>query len=151
LGDAKIAALAADGFKRFELVIPLRVLKLAGARIDVVSYGPDVFAGWSRGPQDMAAFVPAKLDAFARIRRSRGRQRRVASPIPPSAPLGMAVDAMRWLPKPSTASAAMVTGLVVYDPGKGHATSTLGSRWQLGALPGDRPARVRRCHQLRRM
>src|ERR687883_1816167 len=32
-----IAALAADGFEKVELVIPLRALKRAGAKVDVVS------------------------------------------------------------------------------------------------------------------
>lgn len=33
----RIAALAADGFEKVELVIPLRALQLAGAKVDVVS------------------------------------------------------------------------------------------------------------------
>ena len=37
LSGRKIAALAADGFEKVELVIPLRALQLAGAKVDVVS------------------------------------------------------------------------------------------------------------------
>ena len=37
LHGRKIAALAADGFEKVELVIPLRALKRAGAKVDVVS------------------------------------------------------------------------------------------------------------------
>src|SRR5206468_3305397 len=56
----------------------------------------------SRGPQDMAAFVPGMLDAFAKTssepaatapRRESDRQ--------PDAPPGWAVAALRWSPKPS--------------------------------------------------
>ena len=32
-----IAALAADGFEKVELIVPLRVLKAAGAKVEVVS------------------------------------------------------------------------------------------------------------------
>ncbi len=209
-----IAALAADGFEKVELVIPLRALKRAGAQVDVVSlrhgrirgvnlhlpasrigvdktvsqadpgdydglllpggfinpdllrqsaparefvrafaasdkpiatlcHGPWVLASaglvdgrtltswpgirddlvnagatWldqelvrdrnlttSRGPQDMAAFVPGMLDAFAETspepattapRRESDRQR--------DAPVGWAVAALRWSPKPSAAA-----------------------------------------------
>jgi protease I len=206
-----IAALAADGFEQVELVIPLRALKRAGAKVDVVSlrhgrirgvnlhlpasrvgvdktiretapgdydglllpggfinpdllrqsaparefvrafaagdkpiatlcHGPWVLASagllegrtltswpgirddlvnagatWldqeivrdgnlttSRGPQDMAAFVPAMLAAFARTAPE-------PSTVPPghesdpqrNAPPGMAVAALRWSPRPS--------------------------------------------------
>jgi protease I len=37
LSGRKIAALAADGFEKVELVLPLRALQLAGAKVDVVS------------------------------------------------------------------------------------------------------------------
>lgn len=37
LSGRKIAALAADGFEKVELVIPLHALQLAGAKVDVVS------------------------------------------------------------------------------------------------------------------
>ena len=210
LKGRRIAALAADGFEKVELIVPLRALRAAGAKVDVVSlrrgrirgvnlhmpasrvrvtktigeadprdydglllpggfinpdllrqsaparefvrafaasdkpiatlcHGPWVLASaglvdgrtltswpgirddlvnagatWldqelvrdgnlttSRGPQDMAAFVPAMLGAFA-----------TASPEATTAPVresdpqrneppGMAVSALRWSPKPS--------------------------------------------------
>jgi protease I len=37
LSGRKIAALAADGFEKVELIVPLRALQLAGAKVDVVS------------------------------------------------------------------------------------------------------------------
>src|SRR3954451_3801256 len=37
LRGRRIAVLAADGFEKVELVVPLRALKAAGARVDVVS------------------------------------------------------------------------------------------------------------------
>jgi protease I len=37
LRGRKIAALAADGFEKVELTIPMRALQLAGARVDVIS------------------------------------------------------------------------------------------------------------------
>ena len=209
-----IAALAADGFEKVELVVPLRALKAAGAKVDVVSlrrgrirgvnlhlpasrvrvdktigeadpgdydgllvpggfinpdllrqsaparrfvrafaadhkpiatlcHGPWVLASaglvegrtltsWSgirddlvnagatwldeelvrdgnlttsRGPQDMAAFVPGMIDAFAKpapapattaTRRESDRQS--------DSPVGWAIAALRWTPKPSTAA-----------------------------------------------
>jgi protease I len=210
-----IAALAADGFEKVELVIPLRALKAAGAKVDVVSlrhgrirgvnlhlpasrvgvdktlseadpadydglllpggfinpdllrqsaearkfvhefaasdkpivtlcHGPWVLASagllagrtltswpgirddlvnagatWldqevvrdgnlttSRGPQDMAAFVPAMLDAFAQT----SPQPTTTAPGHESdaqrnAPPDMAVAALRWSPKPSVIAA----------------------------------------------
>ena len=59
----------------------------------------------SRGPQDMAAFVPGMLDAFAKSspepattapRRESDGQR--------DTPVGWAVAALRWSPKPSAAA-----------------------------------------------
>ena len=206
-----IAALAADGFEKVELIIPLRALKTTGAKVDVVSlrrgrirgvnlhmpasrirvdktvdeadpadydglllpggfinpdllrqsaparefvrafaargkpiatlcHGPWVLASaglvdgrtltswpgirddlvnagatWldqelvrdgnlttSRGPQDMAAFVPGMIDAFAET------SQEPATPAPrresdrqPEAPLGWSMAALRWSPKPS--------------------------------------------------
>jgi len=216
LTGRRIAALAADGFEKVELIVPLRALKTAGAKVDVVSlrrgrirgvnlhmpasrvrvdktieeavpadydglllpggfinpdllrqsaparefvrafadsdkpiatlcHGPWVLASaglvdgrtltswpgirddlvnagatWldeelvrdgnlttSRGPQDMAAFVPGMLDAFATTspepattapRRESDRQ--------PDAPLGWAIAALRWSPKPSAVAVA---------------------------------------------
>jgi protease I len=219
LKGRKIAALTADGFEKVELTIPLRALKRAGAKVDIVSlrhgrirglnlhmpatrvrvsttideadpasydgllvpggfinpdllrqsvqarqfvrafaasdkpiatlcHGPWVLASaglldgrtltswagirddlvnagatWldresvrdgnlttSRGPQDMAAFIPAMLDAFAK-----------SSPAPPTtvatgersdpqrnAPPGVVVAALRWSPKSSTVAMVAV-------------------------------------------
>ena len=65
----------------------------------------------SRGPQDMAAFVPATLDAFA------ATSLEPTTTAPPhqsdpqrNAPPGMAVAALRWTPRPS---AAAVVGIGV--------------------------------------
>ena len=221
LKDRKIAVLAADGFEKVELIIPLRAMRLAGAKVDIVSlrhgrirgvnlhmpasrvgvdktvgeadpadydglllpggfinpdllrqsaearnfvsgfvttdkpvvtlcHGPWVLASagllngrtltswpgirddlvnagatwldqpvvWdgnlvtSRGPQDMTAFVPAMFEAFAK---TAAEQKRAApdhqSDPQRSAPPGLAVGAMRWLPKPSTAPALAGIGL----------------------------------------
>jgi protease I len=61
----------------------------------------------------MTAFVPAMLDAFAKT----SPEPRTTAPDHESdpqrsAPPGMAVAAMRWLPKPSAATAVMGIGLV---------------------------------------
>jgi protease I len=37
LHDRRIAALAADGFEKVELTIPMRALQVAGAKVDVIS------------------------------------------------------------------------------------------------------------------
>src|SRR3954451_8341706 len=37
LAGRRIAALAADGFEKVELTVPMRVLQLAGAKVDVIS------------------------------------------------------------------------------------------------------------------
>ena len=220
LRGRRIAALAADGFEKVELVVPLRALKAAGAGVDVVSLrrgrirgvnlhmpasrvrvdttvadadpadydalllpggfiNPDLLrqsaparefvrafassdkpiatlchgawvlasaglldgrtltswpgirddlvnagATWldqdlvqdgnlttSRGPQDMAAFVPGMIDAFAATPPGP-----VTAPPPrgsdqqPDAPVGWALAALRWSPKPS---AAAVVGIGV--------------------------------------
>jgi protease I len=65
----------------------------------------------SRGPQDMAAFVPGMIDAFASPSSSpattaAGRE----SDRQLDAPLGWAIGALRWTPKPS-AVAALTIGL----------------------------------------
>jgi protease I len=227
-----IAALAADGFEKVELTVPLRALKAAGAKVDVVSlrrgrirgvnlhmpasrvrvdktigeadprdydglllpggfinpdllrqsaparefvrafaatdkpivtlcHGPWVLASaglldgrtltswpgirddlvnagatWldqelvrdrnlttSRGPQDLAAFVPGMLDAFANTspepattapRRESDRQ--------PDAPVGWAIGALRWLPKPSAVVVAIGLAAVAPRALRGPAT-----------------------------
>jgi protease I len=220
LKGRRIAALAADGFEKVELVVPLRALKRAGAIVDVVSlrhgrirgvnlhlpatrvrvdktvgetdpaeydgllipggfinpdllrqsaearaftrafaatgrpvvtlcHGPWVLASagvlegrtltswpgirddvvnagatWrdqqvvrdgslttSRGPQDMAAFVPAMLDAFAEApSRPRRRVKDDGSDPQRDAPPALAVTALRWTPRPS---AVAVVGIAL--------------------------------------
>jgi protease I len=218
LKGCTIAALAADGFEKVELVIPLRALKAAGADVDVVSlrrgrirgvnlhmpasrvrvdktvddadpadydglllpggfinpdllrqsaparefvrafaatgkpvaslcHGPWVLASagllegrtltswpgirddlvnagatWldqelvrdgnlttSRGPQDMAAFVPGMIDAFAGTSRepATSAPRRGSDPQP-DAPVGWSLAALRWTPKPSVVAVASI-------------------------------------------
>jgi protease I len=59
----------------------------------------------SRGPQDMAAFIRGMLDAFAEISpRPATTARRRESDRQRDTPVGWAVAAMRWSPKPSTAA-----------------------------------------------
>ena len=221
LEKRRIAALAADGFEQVELVIPVRALKRAGAKVDVVSlrhgrirgvnlhlpasrvgvdktiseadpgdydglllpggfinpdllrqsaparefvrafaasdkpiatlcHGPWVLASagllegrtltswpgirddlvnagatWldqeivrdgnlttSRGPQDMAAFVPAVLTTFASTAPEPSATAPGQAPDPQrDAPPGMAVAAMRWSPRPAVAALVGV-GLV---------------------------------------
>jgi deglycase len=41
LHGRRIAALAADGFEKVELTIPMRALQLAGAKVDVIPCGTD--------------------------------------------------------------------------------------------------------------
>jgi protease I len=227
LQGRRIAALAADGFEKVELVIPMRALKRAGAKVDVVSlrhgrirgvnlhlpatrvgvdktisetdpaqydglllpggfinpdllrqsaearafvrafaasgrpiatlcHGPWVLASagvlegrtltswpgirddvvnagatWrdqevvrdgnlttSRGPQDMAAFVPAMLDAFAGTSPEPDRIRDESDPQR-DAPPRLAVAALRWSPKP-TAVAVVGIGLVAAARRAGH-------------------------------
>lgn len=46
IGDAKIMILATNGFEESELLVPLRKLKEAGARVDVVSPETGTIRGW---------------------------------------------------------------------------------------------------------
>ena len=219
LKGRRIAVLAADGFEKVELVVPVRALKAAGAAVDVVSlrrgrirgvnlhmpatrvrvdttvdradpadydglllpggfinpdllrqsaparefvrafdaqdkpiatlcHGPWVLASagllegrtltswpgirddlvnagatWldqdlvrdgnlttSRGPQDLAAFVPGMLEAFSGTPSRRATAPRRESDRQLDAPIGWAVGALRWTPKPS---AAAVVGIGV--------------------------------------
>lgn len=59
----------------------------------------------------MAAFVPAMLHAFAKTSPEPTTAPGRESDPQRSAPPGLAVDAMRWLPKPSAATAVGI-GLV---------------------------------------
>ena len=63
----------------------------------------------SRGPQDMAAFVPGMIDAFAETSREpvRSAPRRESDPQP-EAPVGWSMAALRWSPKPSAVAVASI-------------------------------------------
>jgi protease I len=226
LSGRKIAVLAADGFEKVELVVPLRALQMSGADVDIVSlrkgrirgvnlhmpatrvgvdkvvtdtdpdsydglllpggfinpdllrqsaaardfvrafdhsakpiatlcHGPWVLASaglltgrtltswpgirddlinagatWldrevvrdrnlitSRGPQDLRAFVPAMLDAFAA-----GATHLQTVPTPGASdpaldrPIGWAVAALRWSPKPSAAALVGAAGAALATP-----------------------------------
>ena len=63
----------------------------------------------SRGPQDIAAFVPAMLDAFATTAPEPARTAPGHASDPQrDAPPGMAVAALRWSPKPSAAAVVCI-------------------------------------------
>jgi protease I len=55
----------------------------------------------SRGPQDMAAFIRGMLDAFATPSPEQATAPRRESDRQPDAPVGWALGALRWSPKPS--------------------------------------------------
>jgi protease I len=63
----------------------------------------------SRGPQDMAAFVPGMLDAFAKPSPEPATTApRHESDRQPDAPPGWAIGALRWSPKPSAAAVVAI-------------------------------------------
>jgi protease I len=62
----------------------------------------------SRGPQDMRAFVPAMLDVFADPAGQLQTVSNAGSDAPLDKPIGWAMAALRWSPKPS---AAALTGV----------------------------------------
>jgi protease I len=62
----------------------------------------------SRGPQDMAAFIRGMLDAFAMTSPEPATTPRRESDGQRDAPVGWAVAALRWSPKPSVAAVAGV-------------------------------------------
>jgi protease I len=72
----------------------------------------------SRGPQDMRAFVPAMLDAFSQptsqpLSTVSGH---CSSDQPRDKPLGWAVAALRWSPKPSAAALTGVAAAALVPP-----------------------------------
>src|SRR3954447_7930574 len=62
----------------------------------------------SRGPQDLTAFVRGMLDAFAKTSPGPATASTRTSDRQLEAPLGWAVAALRWSPKPSAAAVAGV-------------------------------------------
>jgi protease I len=63
----------------------------------------------SRGPQDLAAFVPGMIDAFAGTSPEPARSApRGESDPQRDAPVGWSLAALRWTPKPSAVAVASV-------------------------------------------
>ncbi|MGY1740596.1 MULTISPECIES: type 1 glutamine amidotransferase domain-containing protein [unclassified Blastococcus] len=82
----------------------------------------------SRGPQDMAAFVPGILDAFATTspEPATAAPRRESDPQR-DAPVGWAIAALRWSPKPS---AAAVLGIAVAAAAQRALSAPAGQTWR---------------------
>jgi protease I len=81
----------------------------------------------SRGPQDMKSFIPAMLDHFdTTAPQATAAAPGLASDPQLDAPVGWAVAALRWSPKPSLpgvlAGLAVGAGLSTRLPSKRHAT-----------------------------
>lgn len=71
----------------------------------------------SRGPQDMRAFVPAMLDIFAEpTNQLQTVPNHVGSDPALDNPVGWAVAALRWSPKPSAAALAGVAAAALVTP-----------------------------------
>src|SRR5438270_831457 len=106
LEGRRIAALAADGFEKVELVVPMKALKAAGAEVDVISLR-DGNLVTSRGPQDLVPFVKGCLDVFAQHAPISKQQQQSLTDSSPQAnePPEIVLGAMKWLPKPSLRTA----------------------------------------------
>jgi protease I len=73
----------------------------------------------SRGPQDMRAFVPAMLDIFSQPTdqlQQTVSNNNAGSDRPLDKPLGWAMGALRWSPKPSAAALASVAAAALAPP-----------------------------------
>ncbi len=71
----------------------------------------------SRGPQDMRAFLPATLDIFAESAdQSQTVTNHNGSDPQLEKPLGWAVSALRWSPKPSAAALTSVAAAALASP-----------------------------------
>jgi protease I len=71
----------------------------------------------SRGPQDLRTFVPEMIDIFAEpTRHLPTTPDHAASDAPRDKPLGWAVAALRWSPKPSAATLAGLATAAVATP-----------------------------------
>jgi protease I len=71
----------------------------------------------SRGPQDLRAFVPAMLDIFAEPTSQLQTVSNQAGSDPPlDKPLGWAMGALRWSPKPSVAVLTGVAAAALAPP-----------------------------------
>ena len=72
----------------------------------------------SRGPQDMRAFVPAMLDIFSQPKSQLQQtvSNNADSDRPLDKPLGWAMAALRWSPKPSAAALTSVAAAALAPP-----------------------------------
>lgn len=71
----------------------------------------------SRGPQDIRAFLPATLDIFAETTdQSQTVTNHDGSDPQLDKPLGWAVSALRWSPKPSAAALTSVVAAALASP-----------------------------------
>jgi protease I len=71
----------------------------------------------SRGPQDMRTFLPATLDVFAEsTEQSQAVTNHNGSDPQLDRPLGWAVSALRWSPKPSAAALTSVAAAALASP-----------------------------------
>jgi protease I len=93
----------------------------------------------SRGPQDMVPFVKALIDHFAGRHSSReaSAARETTSAPQRKAPPALVLGAMKWLPRPSLRTAAMIgAGIALYAATHRGARPSLPGRW--GAAVGLR-------------
>jgi protease I len=89
-----------------------------GVRDDLVNAGAtwldqefvrDGNLGTSRGPQDLNAFIPGIIDLFAESAPIANHEHgRAASSPQPKEPPAVVISAMKWLPKPSVRTAALL-------------------------------------------
>jgi len=63
IADAKIAILATHGFEQSELLVPLKQLREAGARVDVVSPEQSSITGWDTDTWGEQVDVDVDLDS----------------------------------------------------------------------------------------
>ena len=63
IGKSRILILATDGFEQSELEVPLKTLKDAGARVDVVSLKDGEITGWDKKDWGSAVKVDRTLEA----------------------------------------------------------------------------------------
>ncbi|MQA64572.1 MAG: DJ-1/PfpI/YhbO family deglycase/protease [Alphaproteobacteria bacterium] len=65
VSKGKIAILATDGFGQSELILPLELLRSAGADVEVVSLKPGKIRGWNKDHWDKEIEVDKTLDEAA--------------------------------------------------------------------------------------
>jgi deglycase len=92
----------------------------------------------SRGPQDMVPFVKALVDHFAG-RESRGQDSTADAGATTSAPQrdappALVVGAMKWMPRPSLRTAAMIAAALAFFAARGRRRQALPvGRWRAAA------------------